>query len=347
MNTSMARAGVLGALGLALVGGTLVGCAAAEEPVPVASPSGEGEVITETVPAPSLANNILGDPAEREIRVYLPPSYATSETRYPVVYFLAGYQEHIGKFAQHEENLWAQMLEEGSSEFIIVEVEGTSALGGDFYANSPVSGNAEDFLTQDLVEHIDSTYKTIPDASARGLSGFSMGGSGTINVGLAHPDVYAALYAHSPGLLHEDGGLVEMLRDNGAWRAYGATFAPDVDAPAPHMLVIDPQAPLEGQDPAIVAAWESGFGNLRAKIADYLAQPERLVEIKVAYGTADNYDWIPTGSAYFLDLLEENGIPSSEYVFDGGHSVAPLFFQSDCVDFFSRTLSADGATTEG
>jgi hypothetical protein len=341
MRTSTARAGALGALGLALVG-----CAAAEEPVPVASPGGEGEVITETVPAPSLANNVLGDPAEREIMVYLPPSYATSETRYPVVYFLAGYEEHIGMFAQHDEELWAQMLEEGSSELIVVEVDGISALGGNFYANSPVSGNAEDFLTRDLVEHIDSTYRTIPEASARGLSGFSMGGSGTVNVGLANPDVYAALYAHSPGLLHEDGGLVEFLQDNGAWRAYGATFAPDVDAPAPHMLVIDAHAPLEGQDPAIVAAWESGYGNLRAKIADYLAQPERLVEIKVAYGTTDIYGWIPTGSAYFLDLLEESGIPGSEYVFEGGHGVAPFFFQSDCVDFFSRTLSADGATAE-
>jgi len=66
-------------------------------------------------------------------------------------------------------------------------------VGNTFYANSPVTGNAEDALVEDLVAHVDETYRTIPEASARGLSGFSMGGSGTINVGLRHPDVFCAL----------------------------------------------------------------------------------------------------------------------------------------------------------
>jgi hypothetical protein len=40
------------------------------------------------IDAPSLANNLVGEPAERTIYVYLPPSYASSEQRYPVVYYL-------------------------------------------------------------------------------------------------------------------------------------------------------------------------------------------------------------------------------------------------------------------
>lgn len=326
----------------------LAGCSAPDEPTaaaPTPTPTpgpADGQLIEETVATPSLANNILGDPAERDVLVYLPPSYATSTERYPVVYYLAGYQEHIGAFRQHREALWTQMLETGSRELIIVEVEGTSALGGNFYANSPVTGNAEDALAIDLVAHVDATYRTIPSASARGLSGFSMGGSGTINVGLARPDVFGALYANSPGLLDEETGLAEMLVDNGAWRAYGATFAPDPDADPP-MLPIDPGTPLAEQDPVAVAAWESGYGNLRQKVADYLARPERLAEVRVAYGTQDQYSWIPTGSAWFVDLLEENGIPVSEHVFEGGHGVDYVFFQSDFVDFFSTTLSADEA----
>lgn len=168
-------------------------------------------------------------------------------------------------------------------------MDGISALGGNLYANSPVSGNAEDFLTQDLVGYVDTTYRTIPEASARGLSAFSMGGSGTINVGPAHPDVYASLYAHSPGLLHEDGGLAGFLQSNGNWPAYGATFVPDIDAEYPHYRPIDAHSPLAGQDP---------------------------------------------------DLLAENDIPNSEFVFEGGHGVNYFFFQQDCVDYFSRTLTA-------
>jgi len=181
---------VVVALALALAACGTSGAAPEAPPTSAVPVPADGEVITETVAAPSLANNMLGDPAEREIAVYLPPSYASSDARYPVVYFLAGYEERISMFGQHTDELWAQMLTPGKLEFIVVEVDGISALGGNFYANSPVSGNAEDFLTQDLVGYVDTTYRTIPEASARGLSGFSMGGSGTINVGPAHPDVY-------------------------------------------------------------------------------------------------------------------------------------------------------------
>ena len=339
----MNRKAVAVVAGIALL---VAGCsvAAPAEAPPISA--ADGQVIDETIAAPSLANNILGDPAERDIRVYLPPSYEATDERYPVLYYLAGFSERIGAFGGSKSLVWEQMLAEDAREFIIVEVDGRSRLGGNFYANSPVSGNAEDFLTQDLIEHVDATYRTVPEAAARGLSGFSMGGSGTVNVGLAHPDLYAALYANSPGLLHEDGGLESFLASNGSWTPYGATFAPDVAAESPHFRPIQPGVPLAEQDADLVAAWESGYGNLRAKIADYLAQPNRLVEIKVAYGTRDGYPWIPEGSAWFVDLLEENDIPVSEYVFDGTHTVDRVFFESDCVDFFSRTLSADGVNAD-
>ena len=245
--------------------------------------------------------------------MYLPTPYYTSDERYPVVYFLAGYLEHVG------------MLD---------------GVGGNFYTNSPVTGNAEDFVTKDLVSYIDGTYRTVAKASARGLSGFSMGGSGTINVGLKHPDVYAALYANSPGLLAESGGLKDFLASNGSWTAYSAAYFPDMRAPFPHARPIKAHDPLETQDPALVKLWESGYGNLRQKVADYLAQPERLKEIKVAYGTGDNYKWIPAGAEYFLGVLQENGISSSSHVFGGAHTVDNFFFDQDCVAFFSKNLTS-------
>ncbi len=39
----------------------------------------------------ALAGNLLGDPATRTIYILLPPEYATSNKRYPVVYVLHGY----------------------------------------------------------------------------------------------------------------------------------------------------------------------------------------------------------------------------------------------------------------
>jgi len=299
-------------------------------------------VVKEIVQTPSLANNIVGDKAERDIIVYLPPSYDSSkDERYPVVYFLAGSGESVGKLGAEATGLWEQMQQDGSNEFIVVEMDGQSAsMGANFYTNSPITGNAEDALTKDLVAYVDATYRTIPDPASRGLSGFSMGGSGTINAGLRHPDVYGALFAFSPGLFDEKTGLAGMLKTEGAWKAYGAAFSPDPSVGYPYQVAIDAKVPLADQDPAVVAAWESGFGNLRTKVADYLALPQKLKAIRISYGTADQYPWIPEGSAYFLGVLEENGIPATSHVFDGGHEFDPSTFAEDYVSFFSENLTA-------
>ena len=47
-----------------------------------------GELITDTIHSSSLEGNLLGDPATRNMVIYLPPSYNTSDKRYPVVYLL-------------------------------------------------------------------------------------------------------------------------------------------------------------------------------------------------------------------------------------------------------------------
>lgn len=343
------RTVVAGLAALALAG-ALGGCAADEAGAADEAPDaaaadetpaeevGEGRTVAETVPTPSLGNNVLGDPAERDIVVHLPPSYDASEARYPVVYYLAGADEPVGRLRSLAPVLWSEMGKGGMRELIVVELDGESSIGNTFYANSPVTGNAEDALTRDVVAHVDATYRTIPEAASRGLAGFSMGGSGTINVGLAHPEVFGALYAASPGLFRPEDGLAEFLADNGAWRCYGAAFAPDPQAPYPHHLPIDPAAPLDAQDPTAVAAWESGYGDLERKVADYLAQPERLAAIRIAYGTADQYSWIPEGSEYLLGVLAENGIPATSSVFAGGHTLDTAF-PGDVVAFFSANLA--------
>lgn len=335
------RRGTWAAQGL-VVGLVAAGCTSGGTPststpsqTAVLDPAEAVEVVE--VPAPSLAGNLVGDPTVREVLVVLPPSYGEGDQRYPVVYFLDGYSERIGSFRSRAEDLGAQMRSDGNTEFIVVEADGESALGGNFYANSPVGGNAADFVAEDLVQFVDSTYRTVADRSARGIAGFSMGGSGAVNLGLARPDVFGAVYAQSPGLLRPQDGLAEMLSDNGSWVAYAATFAPDPTAtPLAHLL--DPAVPLEDQDPAVVVAYESGFGNLDAKVAAYLAGTDRLSEIRLAYGTADSYTWIPEGTEHFAGLLEKRGVPHSLRVFEGGHTVDDAFFDGDFVDFFAAQL---------
>src|SRR5438067_12746368 len=80
---------------------------------------------------------------------------------------------------------------------IIVIPNGQDAYLGSFYVNSVTAGNWEDYIARDVVAYVDSHYRTVAGAEGRGIAGHSMGGFGALNLGLKHPDVFAAVYAES------------------------------------------------------------------------------------------------------------------------------------------------------
>lgn len=44
-----------------------------------------------------LAGNLLGDPSERDLFVYLPPGYEDSDQRYPTAYLLQAFGETVAE----------------------------------------------------------------------------------------------------------------------------------------------------------------------------------------------------------------------------------------------------------
>ncbi len=148
----------------------------------------------------SLANNLNGDDPERDVFVYLPPGYNDSNRRYPVIYFLHGYgvgaQRYVEGVLRLPDSVDATMAS-GANEVIIVMPDAFNRYSGSMYSNSPTTGDWESFVARDLVSHIDNHYRTLPQRESRGLSGHSMGGYGTMRIGMKHPDVFGALYAMS------------------------------------------------------------------------------------------------------------------------------------------------------
>src|SRR4051794_15206652 len=184
------------------------------------------------IPAPSLDGNRLGDPSELNVSIEIPASYASEpDRRYPVVYFLAGYDESAAASAI---GMPLQTLVDSGDapEMIVVAVSGDNALGGSFYVDSPVSGRWATAIVSDVVTAIDSRYRTIAAPASRGIAGFSMGGYGALALAVAHPDVFGAVYALSPGLF-APGGLAQsqmfddpsVIADVVAGRAELATVA--------------------------------------------------------------------------------------------------------------------------
>jgi S-formylglutathione hydrolase len=314
---------------------------------------GTGTYASVKLESAALAKNLIDEPAEHSIRVYLPPGYESSRKHYPVVYYLPGYDDT--QFGAALPVGMDTLLQQGAvQEMIIVMVPGRNRLGGSFYVNSPVTGNWEDYITQEVVGYIDSTYRTLPRAESRGITGHSMGGFGALNIAMHHPDLFSAVYSLSPGLFDENGlGESQMftplqiaqsflnlqkailtkpqdqqqklvLTALGNFTAgYGMAFAPD---PQNQPFYFDyPYDDSSGElvrDEAVWNRWEAGYGGIPEEIAQYRDNLLKLNGIVVDYGTNDEYRWIPKGCVYFDEQMTEAGIPHEMAPHDGTHQSA-------------------------
>lgn len=171
-------------------------------------PPRAGSVVRIKVHAKSLEGNLAGDSADRDVSIYLPPSYnsaAAKSRRFPVIYFLHGFTDSDDKWfglVKHwinlPETLNRAFAQPGAREAIVVMPNAYTAFAGSMYSSSPVTGDWETFVARELVAWVDAHYRTIPSASSRALAGHSMGGYGTLRVGLKNPGTFSALYAMSP-----------------------------------------------------------------------------------------------------------------------------------------------------
>jgi len=256
---------------------------------------------------PSLQGNLSGDDALRDVSVYLPPSYASSpERRYPVIYLLHGYTDSderwfglVGNHFVNVPNAVDDAWRNGAAEMIIVMPNAFTRFQGSMYSNSVVTGDWESYVAKDLVAYIDYHYRTIADRDSRGLAGHSMGGYGTMRIGMKYPDVFAALYAMSPccmgANLHPaveqyDEALAitsdEQLRaasfGGKAALASAAVWSPNPDNPP--FYVDLPVANGEVQED-VVAKWVANAPLVFAH--QYIAQLKSFEEIYIDAGDRD------------------------------------------------------------
>lgn len=287
----------------------------------------------------AIADNMVNEKTERDLLIALPASYYESDQSYPVIYFLNGYSMSNGNLVYQRDALLSAMAQEGMQEFIMVEVDGRSKLGGSFYVNSPVIGNWEDFIVEELVTYMDENFRTVPSAAGRGICGFSMGGFGALNIAFKHPDTFSALYTIGAGIVAEDriaDALATWGTSSAVTRSYAAAFAPDVDGEHPYGKI--PAFDGSDADHEIVTLWDQGYGDLKGKVAAYQQLNQPLSGIRIEVGTYDSYGWLVEGCRYLDQLLTDEGIDHEFVEFDGTHVIPPTVAQSDLVAFFSAHL---------
>jgi S-formylglutathione hydrolase FrmB len=184
--------------------GPLAAAAAAQQAV-----AANGTLERITVHGRALEGNLEGDSPDRPVVVYLPPSYGSSpQRRYPVLYYLHGYTATAEAYVKSlglPETI-DRAIAAGAREMIVVLPDAFTKYDGSMYSNSPTIGDWETFIAQDLTAAIDKRYRTIALRDARGLAGHSMGGYGTMRIGMKQPAAFAALYAMSSCCLMNDPG---------------------------------------------------------------------------------------------------------------------------------------------
>lgn len=228
--------------------------------------------------------------------IYLPESYGTSDRRYPVLYLLHGYSDnHMAWLRYGQVKLVAdQQASAGTSEEMIIVMPNGKVT---WYVNN-VDGTDrfEEMFFKELIPHIESTYRAIPEKGSRAISGLSMGGYGSLIYTLRHPDVFTACYPMSAAV-YTDEELMNMSENQ-----YDGTFKSLYGEAA------------KGKD-RLTPQWKKySVIELIKNLPD-----ENKRKIKI-YATCGDDDFLFKGNAALWIALREAGVPSEFRVRDGGHS---------------------------
>jgi enterochelin esterase-like enzyme len=130
---------------------------------------------------------------ERYFYVYLPPSYDIDiGKRYPVLYLLHGYGGSDESWKYDNINVVIDSLIRIGKivEMIVVMPDADTS----FYVNSKDKKRMyEQYIVDDLINYVDGTFRTIPRRETRAIDGVSMGGFGSMLLGMKYFDKFISI----------------------------------------------------------------------------------------------------------------------------------------------------------
>ena len=339
--------------------GLLIGGFAA----PSFSVAGQGRLVEAVIHGQALEGNLLGDSADRDVTVYLPPGYdEMQERRYPTLYLLHGYTG-TNKYWPEIEDTANDLMQLSVEPIIIVMPNAHNTYQGSFYANSPVTGNWEDFIADDLVGYMDHTYRTLPQVSSRGIAGHSMGGYGALRLATRRSDVFGAGYGMSAAVvgivdressdIFRDAAWPPTLRLEGMGQFGGASFASRVQIAIGAAFTPNPDKPpffadlpfeLVGDEVQLAeSVWNQWLAQTPyAMIEEFGTELSQLRGLAFDVGSSDGFSHIPPDNRAYSAALTAAGIPHTFEEYDGDHSnrIAERM-GSRVLPFFSSQLDTE------
>jgi S-formylglutathione hydrolase FrmB len=317
----------------------------------------QGTVDTPWLESKVLQGNLPRDHTERMLPIYLPPEYATSRDRYPVIYVLSGHGSS-GPLMLNSP-AWGESFPERLDRLIVsgkvppviaVLPDCWTIFGGAQFINSSALGRYEDYLIDELIPYVDATYRTLADRAHRGVTGKSSGGYGSMVQAMRHPEVFGAFASHSGDIYFEFGLLPDLaklhanlskfgglegfiaqiptIKPKGhdpffsvlGMLCYGAAYAPNPTAPRGFDFPVDMETGALVED--VWQRWLSWDPVRMIDRPEYLAAWRSMKCIYLDCGLWDELNF-PVGTRILSNKLKAAGIAHDFELFPDGHIDVP------------------------
>ena len=161
---------------------------------------------TPQVTAPGLQYRTFFSPtanATVSFHIYLPPEYTANPTaRFPVLYWLHGSGSPTAGISAVRNWFSSAMTQGKIPPMLLVFPNG---MGASMWCDSK-DGTVpmESVVTDDLIPHVDATFRTIDARRGRIVEGFSMGGPGSARLGLRRTDLFGGISMLGAGPMQLD-----------------------------------------------------------------------------------------------------------------------------------------------
>ncbi|REA58908.1 esterase family protein [Dyadobacter luteus] len=227
--------------------------------------------------------------------IYLPSDYDKTNRNYPVLYLLHGYTD--------DETGWTQFGEAGRIADETIKSSAAPAMiivmpdaGVTFYINNADGKQKyEDFFINELIPHVEATYRARPKKEFRAVAGLSMGGYGTMIMALKHTELFAAA-APLSGAFWTDDDITAMPAER--WEGLFAG--------------------LFGKGAGKERLSENWYRNSIFRIIE-TTPLEKLKSVKYYIDCGDD-DFLIKGNMALHSALIDKTVPHEFRVRDGGHT---------------------------
>jgi S-formylglutathione hydrolase len=143
-----------------------------------------------------IETNLVPSPIQYD--VLFPKNYKDSDRKFPLMLFLhgGGPNNHL-----HLKNTGPQIRSMWEKKIVPEMVVVTPFCERCFYMDyKDGSQRWESFIINELLPHLKNKFQLIPDSDRTFIGGISMGGMGSLRMGLKNLDKFAAIVAFEPGI---------------------------------------------------------------------------------------------------------------------------------------------------